>query len=1808
MGTGLSSCWVQTNMSKDDRTGQIIQARYRLLRLVGGGSQGKVYQAEDLARAGEVVALKLVEELVGGRRDTSADHVLRWFRHPHWATVLDVGSWGDSGWFEVTRFVQGDNLLSLEGPQDEKLVLAFLEQGARVLGALHRRRVIHYDITPGNWMLEWRDGEPHFVLTDGGLAHLGPVKGFGRGTPRYMAPEMTQEGEHDHRVDLYSLGLVAYRLATGREPFEGPAGEVLSRRRNERVPAASSLRAGISNALESILGAMLRRSANRRLGSAYDTIQAIGKFTGKPVAATGVAETAELLRSGQLLAFDEELSTAMAVLDRVTPSEEEDAGAKYVPPKGPVVAAICGPRGSGSTRLTRALLSQARARGISVVYLDGSAYAGASLRPMRDLFRCLSAVAGLDPDAVPRVVSAAHALERIVQTVERAAAKGRLLFVVESVSDLGADAAKALIGLARYAQSRAVQARSQGSTIGLVLDMGTLDTSALRLPDRTVHHYVEVAPPRLTPQQVRSVLEDKIPGIHLSDLDLKRIHSACEGRPGSLIALAEVAFESGDVRRADELWTWETSATKKICSRAPIPTPMAKSLLASASDRHLDALALLALFPAGLPKDASAIACLVEGESALRMQPLLRMSADGMVFVRDAALGSALLDTRSAASLEAIKVAAHELLSRQAPDHDAVTTAATLCFLGETSEAVGVILRAWDSLQDDDRARARELLATTIGNEPALCRVSVHVKGLCEAIAGDEPSRTLAAILTESALRDGLSSATLATLLDALLGLGMTREAARIVGILEPDRPLLDPNDLQLALVATRVLQSSRHTELARSYLARVLRFTRHNPEAVDAPLLASMTSVRAQVHAQAGRWVLSRRLLERALANGSDALAPAQEARLRNNLGNVYQELENWHNAEREYERSRCIRQLLGDVRGDLAACFNLGRLKYNCGDIGASSALLQSASAVALRQGLNEYLAAALISLAEIYDHQMNSALALSTLDRAACEARASGSEYRGARASWSMAPIAAAAGDYARLHAALSTSARFSRNRTYGRARLNHALARLQVSLHQGSSSAGRHARSARRLSDRSGVRLTDQEALLVSVGLATDGTCPLPEVVTRALLGPDATPPPGRLLERMIVSRLPSHQRDGRGRGASRRAVYEIVLRDLLPDHIASTEALDLVRRHSRHAGEDMLRCRTLARMATRQETSAMERAHQFSEAVSLFADFGPAGVPGSPISVPTEFRAAFSQLADRGRGAPRTLAGYQALAHQLVTRVGAAGATDERLSSALRQVLRASVELDATGDLAALLDTVTRLTVKLTGAERAFVVRVSAGGELQTAAVSGPEGDGQEGSEVSHAVIRRAIDLQKPLLLHDVFGDEELMQRPSISALSLRSIMCVPMVRRSQFYGVVYADHSGAAASFDQVDLEILSLFADQVASVLETRTLLTDLQSSMSELREAQERLVRGERLRTLGELSSGVAHEFNNLLTGILARLQLLRLEPMDPGVGRELGLVEDAALDAARIVRRLQTFTRRQQQRGFEIVDLGAVCAQAVEFLRPLWASNPGTSVRVHCPPETTTQGNPTELREVVTNLVKNALDASQDRGDVVVRVTPERTSLLLEVLDRGCGIPEEAAERVFDPFFTTKGERGTGLGLSLCADIIERHGGDISTIPRSGGGTIVRTRLPLAPSDTAPSLEPDPLAGDAVPQQFEPLSVLVVDDDENVLDPIRQFLEASGYEVRTAKSGREALTLLLENPDADVVLTDISMPEIDGVELCRRARQRHPEITVILMTGRPAVSLDLDLQAAGARALLAKPFPLQSVDALLQECRRA
>src|SRR5262245_4099538 len=181
---------------------RILAGRYRSVRPLGAGAHGTVDLAEDILDGGRFVAVKRIEGIVGAGDPEPAESTMRWFLHPQWAEILDEGRLGELGRFQVSRYVAGESLDRLALPLPEEQVWRLIEDGARVLSALHGLGVVHYDVTPGNLVREEGPGGASFVLTDGGLASLGPVKGIARGTPMYMAPELTEAAGHDHRVDL----------------------------------------------------------------------------------------------------------------------------------------------------------------------------------------------------------------------------------------------------------------------------------------------------------------------------------------------------------------------------------------------------------------------------------------------------------------------------------------------------------------------------------------------------------------------------------------------------------------------------------------------------------------------------------------------------------------------------------------------------------------------------------------------------------------------------------------------------------------------------------------------------------------------------------------------------------------------------------------------------------------------------------------------------------------------------------------------------------------------------------------------------------------------------------------------------------------------------------------------------------------------------------------------------------------------------------------------------------------------------------------------------------------------------------------------------------------------------------------------------------------------------------------------------------------------------------------------------------------------------------------------------------------------
>lgn len=237
----------------------------------------------------------------------------------------------------------------------------------------------------------------------------------------------------------------------------------------------------------------------------------------------------------------------------------------------------------------------------------------------------------------------------------------------------------------------------------------------------------------------------------------------------------------------------------------------------------------------------------------------------------------------------------------------------------------------------------------------------------------------------------------------------------------------------------------------------------------------------------------------------------------------------------------------------------------------------------------------------------------------------------------------------------------------------------------------------------------------------------------------------------------------------------------------------------------------------------------------------------------------------------------------------------------------------------------------------------------------------------------------------------------------------------------------------------------------------------------MTERRRAHERMAQSDKLRAVGELAAGVAHNLNNALTVIQGRAQLLQRRAADESTSKSLEVIVNAVADGSKTLRRILDFARRDLSKDFVPLDLSELISSSVEIAKPKWQSKSGRrsgtiNVNVVNRGPVHVLGETAELREVVLNLLFNAVDAMPDGGEIEIGTREELDSACFWVADTGCGMPPEVTERIFEPFYTTKGERGTGLGLSASHGIITRHKGQIMVVSEPGLGTRFEVRLPL------------------------------------------------------------------------------------------------------------------------------------------------
>ena len=420
-----------------------------------------------------------------------------------------------------------------------------------------------------------------------------------------------------------------------------------------------------------------------------------------------------------------------------------------------------------------------------------------------------------------------------------------------------------------------------------------------------------------------------------------------------------------------------------------------------------------------------------------------------------------------------------------------------------------------------------------------------------------------------------------------------------------------------------------------------------------------------------------------------------------------------------------------------------------------------------------------------------------------------------------------------------------------------------------------------------------------------------------------------------------------------------------------------------------------------------------------------------------------------------------------------------------------------------------------------------------------------------------------------------------------------SLVCVPMIAREQVLGVITLARLGTRR-FDGADLELATLFAGQCSTALANARIYDELRRAYDELREAQAQLVQSAKLNALGEMAAGVAHDFNNILAAILGRTQIMLREAGDPALTRQLLVVQQAALDGAQSVHRVQEFTRIRQDEAFAGLDVNRLLADVVEFTRTAWETDSkqhGIPVRMNPQFRATRHvaGNASELREVFTNMILNAVDAMPEGGDLVVSSEDAGQEVVVRIRDTGVGMDQGTRARVFDPFFTTKA-KGTGLGLSIAYGIVTRHRGTIRVASEPGGGTEFDVRFPC--SDAAEARSPSPPAGPPPKQR-----VLVVDDEEPVRTVLADMLRELGQEVSLATGGRDGIGQI-DAVAPDIVFSDLGMPEVNGWDVAEALRARRPGAVMVLVTGWASQIESDSWQSRGVDIILPKPFLMDDV----------
>jgi PAS domain S-box-containing protein len=415
----------------------------------------------------------------------------------------------------------------------------------------------------------------------------------------------------------------------------------------------------------------------------------------------------------------------------------------------------------------------------------------------------------------------------------------------------------------------------------------------------------------------------------------------------------------------------------------------------------------------------------------------------------------------------------------------------------------------------------------------------------------------------------------------------------------------------------------------------------------------------------------------------------------------------------------------------------------------------------------------------------------------------------------------------------------------------------------------------------------------------------------------------------------------------------------------------------------------------------------------------------------------------------------------------------------------------------------------------------------------------------------------------------------------LAGAGLGAMVIAPLLVESKVFGVLICARL-RANSFSSGECEFLRQASEHTALAANQAQLHEALQQAYDELRQTQQQFMQQERLRALGQMASGIAHDINNAISPVALYTEALleRETNLSDRARASLEIIQRAVDDVAQTVARMGEFYRqREPQSSLVPVDLNKLVRQVVDLTRARWsdmALQRGVAIDMRLelahglPPIAVAES---QVRDALVNLVFNAVDALPHGGVLTLRTrlarlaTARESSVILEVADNGIGMDEETRRRCLEPFFTTKGTRGTGLGLAMVYGVAQRHGAKLELESEPGKGTLVRlvfNAAPAAPSVSSGSHRPPVHA----------MKILIVDDDPMLLKSLRDALESDGHEVTVANGGQAGIDAFMSSHDGGrpfpVVITDLGMPHVDGSKVAASIKATVPETFVIMLTG--------------------------------------